>query len=192
MTEYSYELKIPKERVAVLIGKNGEIKKYLEEQTKTRIQVDSAEGDVFVYGEGPLSLFPLREIIRAIGRGFNPDIATLLLHSDYGLEILDLQEYASGRNHFLRLKGRVIGSEGKSRRTIEELTETYISVYGKTISIIGPVENLALARRAVDSLLEGSPHANVYKWLEGKRRDLKHSDMMMQAQKRETPNGEQK
>ena len=66
MVEYSYELKIPKDRVAVLIGKNGEIKKQLEEHTKTKIKVDSEEGDVFVMGEDAILLFSVREIIKAI------------------------------------------------------------------------------------------------------------------------------
>jgi len=38
MEEYSYELKIPKERVAVLIGKEGEVKRSIEDDTKTRIK----------------------------------------------------------------------------------------------------------------------------------------------------------
>ena len=38
--EFSYELKIPKERVAILIGKEGDVKKGLEDDTKTRIKVD--------------------------------------------------------------------------------------------------------------------------------------------------------
>ena len=36
MVEYSYELKIPKDRVAVLIGKDGEVKKSIEEDTKSK------------------------------------------------------------------------------------------------------------------------------------------------------------
>ncbi len=178
MTEYSYELKIPKERVAVLIGKNGEVKKQLEENTKTKIRVDSEEGDVFVSGEDGVTLFNVREIIKAIGRGFNPELAFLLLQQDYLFELIEIQDYASTPKHVLRLKGRVIGAGGKSRRTIEELTETYISVYGKTIAIIGQAENMALVRKAVESLLEGSPHANVYRWLEQKRKELKSSEMI--------------
>ena len=46
--EYSYELKIPKERVAVLIGKGGETKSLLEEETSTSIDVDSKEGEVII------------------------------------------------------------------------------------------------------------------------------------------------
>jgi len=177
--EYSYELKLPKERIAVLIGKKGEVKKRIEEETKTEIKVDSKEGDIFIKGEDALSLFTAREVINAVGRGFNPETAELLLKGDYCLEIIDITKF-TGKNKatIIRLKGRVIGKEGKSRRTIEELTECYISVYGKTVGIIGRPENLANARRAVESLLQGSPHSNVYKWLEKRRRETKIKEML--------------
>ena len=86
MASYSYELKIPQERVAVLIGKNGEVKKNIEEDTKTQIKIDSLEGDIFIYGEDALGLYTAREVTRSIGRGFNPEIAKLLLKQDYVFE----------------------------------------------------------------------------------------------------------
>ena len=179
MTQYSYELKIPQERVAVLIGKQGEIKKNIETDTKTQIKVDSLEGDVFIYGEDALGLYTAREIIRAVGRGFNPEIAKLLLKQDYVFESTDLTEYTGkSKNTLLRLKGRVIGKDGRSRKLIEELSEAYISVYGKTIAIIGTAESSSMAKRAVDALLKGSTHASVYKWLENKRRELKRKKIV--------------
>ena len=174
MIEYSYELKVPKNRVAVIIGREGSVKKEIEEATKTKLSIDSKEGDIFVSGEDALGLYTAREIIKAIGRGFNPDIARLLLKPDYIFEVVDVSEYAGkSKEAILRLKGRVIGKEGKSRRLIEELTECSISVFGKTISIIGLPEAVASARQAVESLLRGSTHANVYKWLERRRRELR-------------------
>jgi len=179
MAEFSYELKIPQERVAVLIGKNGEVKKNIEEDTKTKIKVDSLEGDIFVYGKDALGLYTAREIIRAIGRGFNPEIAKLLLKQDYAFEYIDLAEYAGkSKNTLLRLKGRVIGKDGKSRQLIEELSEAYVSVYGKTVCIIGTAESASIAKRAVEYLLQGSTHASVYKWLENKRREMKRKRIM--------------
>ncbi len=179
MVEYSYELKVPKNRVAVIIGKEGSIKKEIEEATNTRLNIDSKEGDIFVSGEDALGLYTAREIIKAIGRGFNPDIAMLLLKPDYIFEVIDVSEYVGkSKEAMLRLKGRVIGKEGKSRRLIEELTECNISVFGKTISIIGLPESAANARQAVESLLRGSTHANVYKWLERRRRELKRRAIM--------------
>ena len=55
---------------------------------------------------------------------------------------------------------------------IEKMTDTSMSVYGKTIGIIGKLHNVAIARQAVEMLLEGAPHGNVFKWLEVKKREL--------------------
>ncbi|MBN2454718.1 RNA-processing protein [Candidatus Woesearchaeota archaeon] len=178
MDQFSYELKIPKERLAVLIGSSGRTKRELEKSTKTTIRVDSKEGDIFIYSEDGLHLYTAAEIVKAIGRGFNPNIAKLLLKSDYAAEQFDMGEFAKTRKHAIRLKGRVIGEEGKARRIIEELTECHVSVYGKTISIIGEAEKVAIARRAIESLLNGSPHSTVYKWLEKQRRNIKKKRIM--------------
>jgi ribosomal RNA assembly protein len=175
--EFRYDLKIPKERIAVLIGKKGETKKEIESVTKSKLTVDSNEGDVFISGEDGLGLYNAREVIKAVGRGFNPEVALLLLKPDYVFEALNIKEYAKTRNSELRLKGRVIGKDGKCRKTIEELTECYVSVYGKSIGIIGEAEGVANARYAIDSLLKGSTHANVYKYLEKKRRELKRKQL---------------
>lgn len=171
--EFSYELKIPKERVAVLIGKKGETKKKIEETAKVKLKIDSEEGDVIISGKDSIGLYSAREIVHAIARGFNPDLALQLLKHDYMMETIDLRDYAPSKNAMMRLKGRVIGMEGKSRRVIEELTETHISVYGKTISIIGEITLVGVAKNAVEKLLEGGMHAGVFRELEKKRRDMK-------------------
>jgi len=181
MSEYRYELKIPKERVAALIGKIGETKREIESATKTKLDIDSVEGDVFVTGEDSLGLFIAREVVLATGRGFNPEISLLLLKPDYVLEVIDIRDYSGkSKDTMQRLKGRVIGREGKSRRLIEELSECYLSVYGKTISIIGTAEQAIVAKQAVESLLKGSNHSNVYKFLEKKRKEIKRKEVLME------------
>jgi ribosomal RNA assembly protein len=175
--EFNYDLKIPKDRIAVLIGKEGSIKLELESQTGISIDVDSKEGDVRIKGENSLNLYALKEVILAIGRGFNPDVAQLLLKQDYVLDIIPLLDYVKNKGHLDRIKGRVIGAKGKSRSAIETLTETFISVYGKTIAIIGRSENVISAKKAVESLLQGSPHSNVYRFLEKNRTRLKQKEL---------------
>jgi len=167
---YTFETRIPKERIAVLIGKDGEIKSNIESAAKVKLDIDSKEGDVVISGEDSISIFTSKEIIRAIGRGFNPELALLLLKQDYSFELINLADFAKTKNDAIRLKGRVIGEAGKSRKTIEELTECSLSVYGKTIGIIGEVSDVAVARRAIEALLSGSPHASVYTFLEKQRR----------------------
>ncbi|MBW2989921.1 KH domain-containing protein [Candidatus Woesearchaeota archaeon] len=179
MEEYLYELRIPKDRIAVLIGTEGKIKKEIEAETKTRIDIDSKEGDISISGEDALGLYSCREVIRAIGRGFNPETARLLLKADYCFELIDLKAYAGkSKDALLRIKGRIIGAEGKSRKLIEELTETYICVYGKTVGIIGLSDSASTAREAIEKLMKGSPHSTVYRFLERKRRAMKRERMM--------------
>ena len=176
MAEFSYDIRIPRDRVAVLIGKNGLTKKSLEQATSTSIKVDSKEGDITVTGSDAIGLYATKEIIKAVGRGFNPEIAMKLLSQDYSFEVINLGDYIKSKNSAYRVKARVIGAEGKARGIIEELTDCNISVYGKTISIIGEIDRVPLARKAIESLLGGSPHANVYRWLEKQRRTLKKED----------------
>ncbi len=169
--EYSYTIKIPKDRIAVLIGVKGKEKKELEEYSKAKISVDSTEGDVTISGTDPVKLYALREVVKAIARGFNPDTAMLLLKPDYMLEVISLREYGlDSKNRLKRVKARIIGTEGKARRTIEDMTGTFISVYGRTISLLGECTDVANAKKAVEMLVTGSMHSTVYKWLEDQKR----------------------
>lgn len=177
MDEFSYELRIPKERVAVLIGKDGQIKKQIEDATKTKIDVDSKEGDVITTGPDALHLYSAREIIKAIGRGFNPEVAMLLLKQDYLFELISIEDFV-GETHLVRIKGRIIGKDGKARRIMERLTECFICVYGKTVGIIGTHEYILPAKKAIESLLTGSPHSSVFKFLEKNRKTLKTKELI--------------
>ncbi|MHA1596950.1 MAG: KH domain-containing protein [Candidatus Asgardarchaeia archaeon] len=173
-------LKIPKERVAVLIGKHGEIKKEIERLTQTIIKIDSSEGSVVILPSkdmlDPVAPLKAKAIVQAIGRGFNPEKAMKLVEDDYVLEIIDIDDYARGsRNSLIRLKGRVIGEEGKARKMIEELTDTDVCVYGHTVGIIGKVEDAIAAKRAVTMLLEGAKHGTVLRYLQKYRREKKMS-----------------
>jgi ribosomal RNA assembly protein len=179
MEELQYELKIPKERVAVLIGKDGETKKEIEKSTKTSLQIDSKEGDIFIKGRDGLDIYTAKEIVTAIGRGFNPEIALFLLKVDYSFELINLADsVGKTKESQLRIKGRIIGREGKTRQIIEELTETSLSIYGKTVAIIGTTEAVLAAHKAINMIIEGSNHSSVYKWLEKQRRNIKEKEMI--------------
>lgn len=171
-TDFSYDLKIPQERIAVLVGKEGSTKKEIESNSQCTLEI-SPDGDVTITGKDALLLFTTREIVHAIARGFNPRIAQLLFKTDYVFELLDLKDIAGkNKNTLERIKGRVIGKAGKSREEVERLTDTNISVYGKTIGIIGLMDNVSLARQAIAMLLEGSMHKTVYHFLEKKKKEM--------------------
>lgn len=174
---FSYEIKIPKDRIAVLIGADGKTKSEIEQTLACRLEIDSKEGDVLISGDDAVKLFAAQSIIKAIARGFNPEVALSLRKQDYSFELIDLNSYNEKKNHQERMKGRVIGKGGKSREIIEELSESRVSVYGKTVGIIGPIETIGVAKQAVEMLLEGANHSTVYTFLERKHREYKRSQL---------------
>ena len=164
---YTEELKIPKGRVAVLIGKMGKDKRTIELKTKTKIKINSKEGDAIIEGEDGLNCYLTKSILQAIARGFNPTGALKLLDEDYCYESLDLKEFTrKTEKDQRRVKARVIGSKGKAKIFIENKTNTDLSIYGKTVGIIGKIEDVQLAKQALINLVQGSKHGKVYGFIE--------------------------
>jgi ribosomal RNA assembly protein len=178
-------IKIPGDRIGALVGPEGKVKAIIERKLSVGLQVDSQNGTVQITippnAEDPTVLFRAKEVVTAIGRGFAPNHAFRLLNDDDTVfEMINLRETVGrSQSDLKRLKGRVIGKEGKTRRIIEELSGANISVYGHTISIIGYPEQAAIAREAVRMLLGGSLHGTVYRFLHKKRRELKKQRLQL-------------
>lgn len=172
------ETRITQERIGVLIGKKGQTKRDIEEKTKTRILVDSREGLVSVEGEDADGFLQAVEAVKAIARGFSPERAAILLEDpDLYLEIIELSDFGLNDAKMARIRGRIIGRDGRSRSQIEDMSSTEISVYGKTVGIIGTIDQVKIAREAVEMLIKGVSHESVYSFLEKKKRELKQ-DML--------------
>jgi len=172
-------IKIPMERVAVLIGHNGETKNALEERSSLKIDIDSKLGEITIDDhkvEDPLIVIKIENIVRAIGRGFSPQNAFGLFEDDADFFIFDLHDYVGKKPaHIRRLKSRIIGREGKTKRVLEELTDSKISIYGHTISIISDIARINILKKSIDMLLTGSKHATVYRFVEMQMKELRRS-----------------
>jgi ribosomal RNA assembly protein len=174
-TEY---LKIPQDRIGVLIGTNGETKQKIEKTTHTWLDIDGEEGTVIVSPseemEDPLGVWKTNHVVKAIGRGFNPEIALKLNEDDIYLEIIKLTLYVGkSKKALARQKGRIIGKDGRTREIIISMAEVDMAIYGKTVAFIGELENVMVAKEAVEMILNGSQHKSVYGFLESKQSDRK-------------------
>ncbi|MHA2387873.1 MAG: KH domain-containing protein [Candidatus Hodarchaeales archaeon] len=171
---FSYRIKIPRSRIGVLIGKKGETKAEIESLAGVNVQVNSDDGSIVIVSNentiDPTYVWKARDIIKAIGRGFNADKAFYLIDDSIFLETIHLE---GSKNNIKRLKSRLIGEKGKARNMIESGTDTYISIFGSQISIIGDIEEIRSAKEAIDMLIRGSKHGTVYRLLEQKRFKLK-------------------
>jgi ribosomal RNA assembly protein len=145
---------IPKERAGVINKKV--IQKIKDELDIVVVRRGNA---VEVDGEGVEYLLA-KNIVIAISRGFSPVRAYRLLDEEQELQVIELGKHAQ------RIRSRLIGTKGKCRKRIEYKTGAAISVYGKTVAVIGNWEELKLAVQSVQMLIDGTSHNYVYRWLE--------------------------
>ncbi|MFH0848090.1 MAG: KH domain-containing protein [archaeon] len=169
---------IPKNRVGVLIGQEGRSKNQIESTLNIDLNISSETGIVEIVPKSektdPVATLRARDIITAIGRGFSPENAFLLFDDDVVFDLIDLREtFDKNENDIRRMKGRIIGEQGKTRRIIEEMTRAHVSIFGDTVGFIGDYEAISIAREAVELILEGKQHATIYRFLRSKRREVK-------------------
>jgi len=169
-------VRVPAERIGVIVGRKGRVKKRVEELTRSKITV-SEDGMVTISvppdPQGPVLVWKARDMIRAMARGFSPKNALSLIDDDMRLVAISLREFVgTSPSQIRRVAGRIIGENGRTRRVIEQTTETKLSVYGRTVSIIGADPGLEYATRAVNMLINGAPHSTVYHYLERMRREM--------------------
>ena len=171
--ELAEVLLVPKARIGALVGEKGKTKKLIERKTHSRILIDSDSGEVEIHSkeENSEGFHKAERIVKAIARGFSPQNALLLLDEENFLEIIELDEFTGKSSKKMHSKkGRIIGREGKIREKIEKSTGARISVFGKTIALIGGIEEIEKARNAVEKLLHGASHESLNDYLMKKER----------------------
>ncbi len=156
-----YQLQIPPERKHALTE---ELIKTLEE--KFAVKIDVQEDGVEIEGEG-IDAFQAQNVLRAVALGFAPEDALLLLNEDHTMEVIEIPGDEKRRR---QIKARLIGTRGIVRKNIERYTSCRISIFDKTVSIIGPVDKVPIAKNALEMIITGKEHATVYKYLESLRR----------------------
>jgi ribosomal RNA assembly protein len=179
MSKPSAFVRIPKERVGVLVGPDGKVKQNIEEKLMVELQIESESGGVTIVlserTNDPSLLFRAKDVVTAVGRGFSPEHAFRLLRNEDDIfDFIDFRVvFGRSESDIKRVKGRIIGANGKTRKLIEELTDASVVVYGHTVGFIGTFEQVDVARNAVQMLINGSQHHTVYKYLQRKRSEFK-------------------
>lgn len=146
------------ERVGEIIKNKGILEKALE------IKITNRGKEVFIDGL-PLEEYEAEKVIDAINFGFKVDIALRIKERELALEILNIKKFTT-RTNLATVRARVIGTKGKTLKTLMELTDCFIEIRNNDIGIIGNPENMKRTQVAITSLIKGSKQSNVYKYLE--------------------------
>lgn len=118
----------------------------------------------------PVMIEKANQYLSAFAKGFDlKDAEAFLKIQDLYIDSFDIQDVKLSLqgDHLSRAIGRIAGSGGKVKHTIENATKTRILVCGKTIHIMGTPQSVRLARDAICDLILGADPAKVYQRLRG-------------------------
>lgn len=133
-------------------------------EKKLNVHVDVKRKRVTI--EGPaLEEYEATMVFEAINFGFPTDIALLLKDEEMAFTRLPIKNFTR-RVDLEVVKARLIGTQGRTRRTIENIADCHLRVQGNEVGIICSAEEVEYAITAVTNLIRGSKQSNVYKFLE--------------------------
>src|SRR3972149_5028031 len=105
------------------------------------------------------------KVLIALDFGFPFSIALLVKDEDNVFETLNIKDYTKKKDLEV-VRARIIGTKGKTLRTLNELTKCYFELKDNQIGIIGEPEYIKNAQEGMMSLIRGAKWANVYAFLE--------------------------
>ena len=137
-------------------------KKRLEE--KLEVKINTRGKEIIIDGE-PENEYIAETVIEALNLGFPLEITFLIKEEDYIFEIINIKEYTKKKD-FVRIRSRIIGTKGKTLKTLTGLTKCHFEIKDNRVGIIGQPENIKNAQEAIIAFIRGSKHSNVYFYLE--------------------------
>jgi ribosomal RNA assembly protein len=138
----------------------------LKKDFKQRLNVDiENKGKIIEISGDPQDEYISEKIIEAINLGFPIDTAFLLTEEEILFEKISIKSFSRSKD-YERVRGRIIGKDGKTLKVLSDLSSCAIQLKGNEVGIIGPSNNIRAVEHAITSLIKGAKQANVYRYLE--------------------------
>ena len=133
-------------------------------ENAVKVKVGFGKGSVNLKGS-ELDEYLVEQIVRAVDFGFDVDDALLLKDERFVLEFIGVREHTHRKN-LKEVRARLIGTGGKARKTIENLTGSVIVIHDNKVGVIVDADHLDAVTQAIESLIGGAKHGNVFAYLE--------------------------
>ncbi|AEB95541.1 MAG: KH domain-containing protein [Metallosphaera sp.] len=122
--------------------------------------------------QNPYQALKTVSVINALGLGVPVSDAFKLIGEEYILDVIDLKQLSHDKAVMSRIKGRIIGEGGKTKRIIQEYTGVTIVVSDHHVALIGTYEQIPIAKKALELILKGKEHSTVYRYLDKAEEEL--------------------
>jgi len=133
-------------------------------ENKVKIKISFGKDRVYVEGK-ELDEYLVSQIIQAIDFGFDVEDALLLMNDGFAMEFIDVKNHTRRKN-LKDVRARLIGTNGKAKKTMENLTGAVIVVNDNSVGVIVDSTHLDTTIQAIECLIQGSKHGNVFSYLE--------------------------
>jgi len=97
--------------------------------------------------------------------GFPSKTAILLKEEDLIFEKINIKEFTRRKNLSI-IRSRLIGTHGKTKKTLEGISGCKIIIKDNAVGIIGPAESMGYTITGITNLIRGTKQTNIYKYLE--------------------------
>lgn len=136
-------------------------KKNLEKFLRVQITLK----DHFVSFEGnSLDEYEAALVFNAIGFGFSAAKALMLKNEEFSFRRVRIKEHS--KRNLREIKSRVIGTKGKTRRTMSDISGCEIIIKESEIGILGYTEDVESVEQAIINVIKGSKQGNMYQYLQ--------------------------
>ena len=114
-------------------------------------------------------------VLEAMQFGFSAKKSLALLHNDIIFRKIPIKQHTRRKN-LKEVRGRIIGAEGKTKHTVEQISGCDVVITNDAVGLIGPALGIEEATTAVQNLIRGSKQANVYRFLERMNKEKRKMD----------------
>ncbi|BCU68367.1 RNA-processing protein [Sulfolobales archaeon HS-7] len=163
-------IQVPESKLNVV----NELLEQLQYIKKVKLTFDEKKKIITVVPEEGYTYEALKveQVIKAFFAGYPLTKASRLLSDEYRFDVIDLKEYSHDPKKINRIKSRLIGKNGKFKKDIEDYTSVSLLITDRYIYILGPYDQMSIARNALERIIDGVEHQLVYKYIENAERSI--------------------
>lgn len=149
----------------IYFEKTSELKRNLTElQKKLKVEIKLQGKKAVAVGDS-IDEYEASLVLEAISFGFSAKKSLLLKDPEMIFRKLQIKNFTKRKN-LKEVRARIIGTKGKTKKTIEEISGCYLILKDNELGIIASVETIEEATLAITNLIKGTKQSNVYRYLE--------------------------
>ncbi|KEG00452.1 KRR1 small subunit processome component, putative [Plasmodium vinckei vinckei] len=191
LEESSFKILFPKYREKYLQQFSTDIKNTLHNHF-IKFEINLIEGYMTVKTTkktfDPYIIIKARDMISLLSRSVPFSHAKRVLDDETFCDIIKISGYIRNKNKFIKRRQRLLGSNATTLKALEILTQCYICVHGKTVSVIGNFKSLKIVRRIVIDCMKNIHPVYHIKELIAKRELEKNDELKNENWEKYLPN----